>query len=154
MEKYRRLCHWLFTIDDLRFFLFFRVIGEIRGPSKWLLIIDELKMVNPVFIRVNSWLIWKNKANPSETNWRTGSLAFSVLRSADSVKKKKRNLKKQSQFLKGQNERKVNYNKGIREIYWIGHLVKTNPNKANSKPIRLFYRRVRRARGANRWLVN
>jgi len=44
-------------------------------------------------------------------------------------------LKKQSQFLKGQNERKVNYNKGIREINWIGHLVKTNPNKANSKPI-------------------
>jgi len=37
------------------------------------------------------------------------------------------NLKKQSQFLKGQNERNVNYNKGIREIYWIGHLVKTNP---------------------------
>jgi hypothetical protein len=40
-------------------------------------------------------------------------------------------LKKQSQFSKRQNERKVNYNKGIREIYWIGHLVKTNPIKAN-----------------------
>ena len=40
-------------------------------------------------------------------------------------------LKKQSQFSKGQNEHKVIDNKGIREIYWIGYLVKTNPNKAN-----------------------
>jgi len=36
-------------------------------------------------------------------------------------------LKKQSQFSEESNERKVNYNKGIREIYWIGHLVKTKP---------------------------
>ena len=35
--------------------------------------------------------------------------------------------------MSGQNERKFNYNKRIREIYWIGHLVKTNPNKANYK---------------------
>jgi len=40
-------------------------------------------------------------------------------------------LKKQSQFLKGLNGRKINYNKVLREIYWIGHLVKTNPNKPN-----------------------
>jgi len=45
------------------------------------------------------------------------------------------NLKKQTQFMKGQNERKVNYNKGIREIYWIGHLVKTNPIQSQTKPI-------------------
>jgi len=44
-------------------------------------------------------------------------------------------LKKQSQFAKGQNGRKVNYNKGIREIYWIGHLVKTNPIQSQTKPI-------------------
>jgi hypothetical protein len=37
------------------------------------------------------------------------------------------NLKKQSQFLEGQNERKDSYKKGIREIKWIGYLVKTNP---------------------------
>ena len=37
------------------------------------------------------------------------------------------NLKKQTQFPKGQNEHKVNYKKGIREINWIGHLVKTKP---------------------------
>jgi hypothetical protein len=43
-------------------------------------------------------------------------------------------LKKQSQFAMESNEHKFNYNKEIREIYWIGHLVKTNPNKANSKP--------------------
>ena len=36
-------------------------------------------------------------------------------------------LKKQTQFLDGQNKHKVSYNKGIREIYGIGHLVKTNP---------------------------
>jgi len=41
------------------------------------------------------------------------------------------NLKKQSQFPNGQNERNVNNNKEIREIYRIGHLVKTKPNKAN-----------------------
>ena len=29
------------------------------------------------------------------------------------------------------NEHKFNYNKEIREIYWIGHLVKTNPIKPN-----------------------
>jgi len=40
-------------------------------------------------------------------------------------------LKKQTQFPKGRNERIVNYNKRIREIYWIGHLVKTKPIKAN-----------------------
>jgi len=37
------------------------------------------------------------------------------------------NLKKQTQFPKGQNEHKANHNKEIREIYWIGHLVKTKP---------------------------
>ena len=37
--------------------------------------------------------------------------------------------------MKGLNERKVNYNKGIREIYWIGHLVKTNPIQSQTKPI-------------------
>ena len=36
-------------------------------------------------------------------------------------------MKKQTQFAKGQNERKTSDNKGIREINWIGHLVKTNP---------------------------
>ena len=36
-------------------------------------------------------------------------------------------LKKQTQFLVRSNEFKVNYNKEIREKYWIGHLVKTNP---------------------------
>jgi len=41
------------------------------------------------------------------------------------------NLKKQTQSAGGKNKRKVNYNKEIREIYRIGHLVKTNPNKAN-----------------------
>ena len=40
-------------------------------------------------------------------------------------------LKKQSQFGGSQNDRKVNYNKEIRGIYWIGYLVKTKPNKAN-----------------------
>ncbi len=39
----------------------------------------------------------------------------------------KRNLKKQSQFYRSRNEHKVSYNNWIREIYWIGHLVKTNP---------------------------
>jgi len=47
------------------------------------------------------------------------------------------NLKKQTQFYKGQNERKTIYNKRIREIYRIGHLVKTNPIQSQSKPIRL-----------------
>jgi len=45
------------------------------------------------------------------------------------------NLKKQTQFSKGRNERKVNYNKEIREIYWIGYLVKTNPIQSQTKPI-------------------
>ena len=45
------------------------------------------------------------------------------------------NLKKQTQFQKSQNERKVNYNKEIRGIYWIGHLVKTNPIQSQTKPI-------------------
>jgi hypothetical protein len=40
-------------------------------------------------------------------------------------------LKKQSQFLKGQNERKINYKKELWPIFAIGHLVKTNPIKAN-----------------------
>ena len=40
---------------------------------------------------------------------------------------------KQTQFMKGWNEHKVNYNKGIREIYWIGHLVKTNPIQSQSQ---------------------
>ena len=40
-------------------------------------------------------------------------------------------LKKQSQFLKGQNERNTSYNKELYKINAIGHLVKTNPNKAN-----------------------
>jgi hypothetical protein len=39
-------------------------------------------------------------------------------------------LKKQTQFLKGQNERKVNYRKELWPIFAIGHLVKTNPIKA------------------------
>ena len=46
-----------------------------------------------------------------------------------------RNLKKQSQFYRSGNGRKVNYNKGIRELYWIGHLVKTNPIQSQTKPI-------------------
>ena len=37
------------------------------------------------------------------------------------------NLKKQSQFLTVSNERKNIYYNKIREIYWFGHLVKTNP---------------------------
>ena len=45
------------------------------------------------------------------------------------------NLKKQTQFIKGQKECKVNYDKGIREIYAIGHLVKTNPIQSQTKPI-------------------
>jgi len=45
------------------------------------------------------------------------------------------NLKKQTQFQKGQNERKVNYNKEIREKYWIGHIVKTKPIQSQTKPI-------------------
>ena len=45
------------------------------------------------------------------------------------------NLKKQTQFQNRQNERKVNYDKGIREIYAIGHLVKTNPIQSQTKPI-------------------
>ena len=36
-------------------------------------------------------------------------------------------LKKQTQFVERQNERKIIYNKRIREIYWIVHLVKTKP---------------------------
>jgi len=44
-------------------------------------------------------------------------------------------LKKQTQFSEGQNERKTIYNKGIREIYWIEHLVKTNPIQSQTKPI-------------------
>ena len=47
----------------------------------------------------------------------------------------KRNLKKQSQLSKGQNEHKVNYNKEIQKIQWIGHLVKTNPIQSQTKPI-------------------
>ena len=34
--------------------------------------------------------------------------------------------------MKGQNEHIVNYNKEIREINWIGHLVKTNPIQTQS----------------------
>jgi len=40
-------------------------------------------------------------------------------------------LKKQTQFAKGQNERKINYRKELRQINTIGHLVKTNPIKPN-----------------------
>jgi len=42
-------------------------------------------------------------------------------------------LKKQTQFAAGRNGRKVNYNKGMREICWIGHLVKTNPIQSQSR---------------------
>jgi len=42
------------------------------------------------------------------------------------------NLKKQTQFYGSGNERKVIYNKGIREIYWIGHFVKTKPIQSQS----------------------
>ncbi len=55
-------------------------------------------------------------------------------------------LKKQSQFCRSGNEHKVSYNKEIWEIYWIGHLVKTNPIQSQFK----FYRgerRVRRVKG-------
>ncbi len=45
------------------------------------------------------------------------------------------NLKKQTQFMKGLNKRKVNYDKGIREIYAIGHLDKINPIQSQTKPI-------------------
>ena len=38
---------------------------------------------------------------------------------------------KQSQFLKKSNGCKLNYNKGLWEKKRTGHLVKTNPNKAN-----------------------
>ncbi len=44
-------------------------------------------------------------------------------------------MKKQTQFSKGQNERKTIYNREIREIYRIGHLVKTNPIQSQTKPI-------------------
>ena len=47
----------------------------------------------------------------------------------------KSDLKKQTQFVNGQNKCIVNYNKEIREIYWIGHLVKTNPIQSQTKPI-------------------
>jgi len=46
------------------------------------------------------------------------------------------NLKKQTQFYRSGNERKVIYDKGIREIYAIGHLVKTNPIQSQTKPIK------------------
>ena len=42
-------------------------------------------------------------------------------------------LKKQSQFFEGRNERNASYNKGIREIYRFGHLVKTNPIQSQSR---------------------
>jgi hypothetical protein len=42
-------------------------------------------------------------------------------------------LKKQSQFLKGQNWRKVNYKKEIREIHCIGHMVKNKANQTQSQ---------------------
>ena len=45
------------------------------------------------------------------------------------------NLKKQTQSYGSGNERKANYNKRIREIYWIGHLVKTKPIQSQTKPI-------------------
>ena len=70
-------------------------------------------------------------------------------------------MKKQTQFIKGQNERKTIYNKKIQEIYRIGHLVKTNPIQSQTKPIQSqfeFYRRERRAHGAKgdlcKWLSN
>jgi len=46
---------------------------------------------------------------------------------------KKHDLKKQTQFAGVANWRKVNYNKGIREINWIGHLVKTNPIQSQTQ---------------------
>jgi len=52
----------------------------------------------------DDWTLGENKPNLS---------AFSVLCSADSVKMRKRNLKKQSQFGEGGNELNVNYNKEL-----------------------------------------
>jgi hypothetical protein len=40
-------------------------------------------------------------------------------------------FEKTKPILKGANERKVNYYKGIRRIERFGHLVKTNPIKPN-----------------------
>jgi len=46
------------------------------------------------------------KAAKKQSQFKANLLAFSVLRSADSVKMSKRNLKKQTQLSNGQNERK------------------------------------------------
>ena len=77
-------------------------------------------------------LFWleKNKAN---------LLAFSVLRSADWVKMRKRNLKKQSQFMKGQSDAKsvmtmiYGYFNGRR---LRNNKAKTNPNSPATKGIK------------------
>jgi len=42
-------------------------------------------------------------------------------------------LKKQTQFLKGQNKHKASYNKELWRISAIGHLVKTNPIQSQFK---------------------
>ena len=60
-----------------------------------------------VTLALSGNVFWKNKAN---------LLAFSVLRSADSVKLRKRNLKKQSQFAGGQNELKCLYERWLWRI--------------------------------------
>ena len=44
-------------------------------------------------------------------------------------------MKKQTQFYRSENECNIIYNKEIREIYWIGYLVKTNPIQSQTKPI-------------------
>jgi len=66
------------------------------------------------------WTLGENKPN---------LLAFGVLRSADSVKMRKSNLKKQSQFTKGQNKRNI-YMKGHYEDFCGFWLRKNKPNQS------------------------
>jgi len=74
-----------------------------------------------------------NKPNRGAAKNKANLITFSVRCSEFSVKMRKGYLKKQTQFSTKANELKTSYNKEIREIYWIGHLVKTKPIKANFK---------------------
>jgi hypothetical protein len=81
----------------------------------------------------------RRKTKPIKANLFVLSAAFCVLRKVFEKTKPiysycvlrdaycEKYLKKQSQFLEGQNERKVKYRKELWSLIAIGHLVKTNP---------------------------
>ena len=76
-----------------------------------------------VLIGVNPCLTERNmkKQRSKKTKMSVNPAVF--LEKQGDIREKRRkfelNLKKQSQFIKRQNERKLNYNKEIREIYWV-----------------------------------